>query len=558
MPSQQGTGDASVEDLLAAAERSLAAAYDRVGQGWTTLPEETLIEQAVAMQRVQNIAWAFQSHRLAQVAAIEHRDEADPVNPGYLTTRPVRHEPGTYVDEWTPLEIGTRLGWSDRQTQSRLGQACDALVMPALLDRAGAGGLDPRKVTAVADLVAGAPPAVVEHIEQQILAGEPELSTSTKLRAKTRRLVTRLAPVSADQASATRRRDRAGVFVEPHHEPGLSILTAILPTLDAARLMAAVDELARDLHLVTTTDKTLPECRVDALTDLTLSDVTVETHLRFLIPLRVPQAASVGPVTPPTTALSTTVPSTTATSPTVARAPQLVRVGGPEAAATLGDSPGWGEWDWYDQLGSELDRLDEELEELIAAERGQLPDDWRTPDPPTIGNGRRLPDPQSIPAGRRAPRSPSMRSPSMGDGAATQVLDDVLVPKFGVIPATVIRELAALFGTKVSRALTDPATGAVVETSDLSYRPGARLARFVKARDGHCRFPGCTRPAELCDLDHVIPFPQGQTAAHNLQSSCRHHHRAKHEGGWRITMTPGGICTWVSPHGHTYVTHPGD
>ncbi|RNI23247.1 HNH endonuclease signature motif containing protein [Flexivirga caeni] len=74
----------------------------------------------------------------------------------------------------------------------------------------------------------------------------------------------------------------------------------------------------------------------------------------------------------------------------------------------------------------------------------------------------------------------------------------------------------------------------------------------------HCRFPGCTTPAVRCDVDHVTRFPDGPTAIWNLQCLCRHHHRAKHEGGWQVVMTRTGVCTWTSPSGREYVTWPGD
>ncbi len=34
-------------------------------------------------------------------------------------------------------------------------------------------------------------------------------------------------------------------------------------------------------------------------------------------------------------------------------------------------------------------------------------------------------------------------------------------------------------------------------------------------------------PAVDCDLDHVVPFPQGPTTAENLRAFCRSHHRFK-------------------------------
>ena len=139
-----------------------------------------------------------------------------------------------------------------------------------------------------------------------------------------------------------------------------------------------------------------------------------------------------------------------------------------------------------------------------------------------------------------------------------RAIGDVLLPRVGVIPADTIVEMTGLLGVKLSRALTDAVTGTVIETADRSYRPGARLARFIQTRDQHCRFPGCNRPAKLSDIDPVIRYPDGDTTAGNLQCLCRHHHRAKHEGGWTVTMSPTGVCTWTSPTGHTYVTSPGN
>ena len=91
------------------------------------------------------------------------------------------------------------------------------------------------------------------------------------------------------------------------------------------------------------------------------------------------------------------------------------------------------------------------------------------------------------------------------------------------------------------------------------YRPSAGLARFVRARDLTCRFPGCTAPAERCDIDHVIPFPAGVTHPSNLLCLCRKHHLLKTfwTGDWELTLLPDGAAVWTSPTGHTYTTHPG-
>jgi hypothetical protein len=131
---------------------------------------------------------------------------------------------------------------------------------------------------------------------------------------------------------------------------------------------------------------------------------------------------------------------------------------------------------------------------------------------------------------------------------------------FGPVPASVARELAQ-DGTW-RRLLTDPATGVVVETGRVTYRPGADLTRTVVARDVTCVFPGCRRPAERCDLDHVEPFDprrpaEEQTTADNLQALCRTHHRAKTHGRWSVRRDHRtGVVHWRSPLGHDYARHP--
>jgi hypothetical protein len=80
---------------------------------------------------------------------------------------------------------------------------------------------------------------------------------------------------------------------------------------------------------------------------------------------------------------------------------------------------------------------------------------------------------------------------------------------------------------------------------------------LVILRDGHCVFPGCTRDARGCDLDHIAPYdpdgPPGQTSPDNLACLCRRHHRAKTSGLWRYTRTPEGHYRWHGPYGATYL-----
>ncbi len=126
---------------------------------------------------------------------------------------------------------------------------------------------------------------------------------------------------------------------------------------------------------------------------------------------------------------------------------------------------------------------------------------------------------------------------------------------YGPITADVARQLAA-DGTW-RRILTDPDTGALLDYGRSTYTPPADLTRHVVGRDRTCTFPHCTRPAERCDIDHAIPWDSGgHTNPENCGALCRRHHRAKTVGGWHLVRNDDHTCTWTSPTGHTYQTHP--
>ena len=58
------------------------------------------------------------------------------------------------------------------------------------------------------------------------------------------------------------------------------------------------------------------------------------------------------------------------------------------------------------------------------------------------------------------------------------------------------------------------------------------MRRALKARDGGCRFPGCTSH-KFCDGHHIRHWSDGgETSLDNLVLLCRYHHRLVHEGGF--------------------------
>jgi hypothetical protein len=127
------------------------------------------------------------------------------------------------------------------------------------------------------------------------------------------------------------------------------------------------------------------------------------------------------------------------------------------------------------------------------------------------------------------------------------------VPGLGPVPAAVARELAA-DGTW--RAWVTDTTGKVVTTGSKGYTPNPGLARLIRAREPHCRMPGCRKRASSCDIDHTIAYPNGPTQAHNLGVLCRRHHVLKTHYGHDLANHPDGGWTWTTPAGITHYDEP--
>lgn len=127
------------------------------------------------------------------------------------------------------------------------------------------------------------------------------------------------------------------------------------------------------------------------------------------------------------------------------------------------------------------------------------------------------------------------------------------LPGFGPLPASTLGDIAA---TAKIKPLVKPSA-----TPESGYRPSTALAEFVRLRDLTCRFPGCDQPAEVCDIDHTVPWPLGPTHPSNCKLLCRYHHLLKTfytgVGGWNDRQLPDGTVEWTAPTGHTYTTKPG-
>src|SRR5690625_2029995 len=123
---------------------------------------------------------------------------------------------------------------------------------------------------------------------------------------------------------------------------------------------------------------------------------------------------------------------------------------------------------------------------------------------------------------------------------------------YGPISPDVARALA--LGGTWQRLLVDPHSGAVLDVGRRRYRPPAELAAFVRERDRTCVRPGCSTPAQNCDLDHTVPWNQGgPTAATNLTAICATDHAIKTLGAFQLRHREDAGYEWITPTGHRYL-----
>ncbi|MDN3494631.1 DUF222 domain-containing protein [Planococcus sp. APC 4015] len=129
-----------------------------------------------------------------------------------------------------------------------------------------------------------------------------------------------------------------------------------------------------------------------------------------------------------------------------------------------------------------------------------------------------------------------------------------LVGRSPIDPDTA-RQLTANTRSPLERILTHPVTGAVLAVD--TYQRTAAIDRYLRARDQHCRFPGCRLPAIRCEIDHTIDAALGgHTDVRNLAHLCQRHHSMKQFTPWKVRQQGDGVLEWTSPLGRVYTEHP--
>jgi hypothetical protein len=126
---------------------------------------------------------------------------------------------------------------------------------------------------------------------------------------------------------------------------------------------------------------------------------------------------------------------------------------------------------------------------------------------------------------------------------------------YGPIGPDNARNLAALAGSFIPLLVSD--SGNVLAMGRKARLPSTLLRRWLRFRDGTCRFPGCGRSAAHSDIDHSIPWSRGGPTNHdNLAHLCRKHHLYKSATCWNLQENDAGTLTWKSPTGRHYTTAP--
>jgi hypothetical protein len=92
----------------------------------------------------------------------------------------------------------------------------------------------------------------------------------------------------------------------------------------------------------------------------------------------------------------------------------------------------------------------------------------------------------------------------------------------------------------ISRLITGPASE-ILDAGRATRTFTAAQTRAITARDRHCQWPGCDRPAPWCDTHHIRHWADGgPTNLDNAVLLCGRHHDRTHLHHHAITPQPNG------------------
>ena len=118
----------------------------------------------------------------------------------------------------------------------------------------------------------------------------------------------------------------------------------------------------------------------------------------------------------------------------------------------------------------------------------------------------------------------------------------------GPIPASVLARLAC--DSEISRVVFGP-DSQVINAGRAERTFSGPRRKAVIARDGHCRYPGCTAPPALGEIHHVEHWARdhGDTDINLGILLCWHHHDLVHRLHIEIRRSPTGGWLFLTRHG---------
>lgn len=228
---------------------------------------------------VERAASAVTIAATAGYARREEHDHLDDITVAVESIRAVG-----FVHEWSEAELGQLLRLSPRTASGRVGTAAQLTArFPRVLGAVAAGAIEAWQADKAVGFLAeaGADDETARAVDAWL---GPRLATAdpTRIVSLTRYALGRIAP---DLLPAAARKNRARRAIERWEvEPGLSEITARMPTHQAAAIWAAATTLAKDYQQLHP-ELSLDQARLDAFVDLALANVTVTTHLTLGVPV---------------------------------------------------------------------------------------------------------------------------------------------------------------------------------------------------------------------------------------------------------------------------------
>jgi hypothetical protein len=412
-------------------------------------------------------------------------------------------------------EIAAAQCLSDRSVQAQIDKALTLVDhFPATVDAWEAGALSRAHVQAIVD--AGTPVPVDKRAEFDLLAvATAEGLSPGRLRARLVTLAERLQPTTITERHQRGREERCVRLVRG--ENGMSDLIATLPTVLAVGIYDRLTQQSRALI----------DARQDPDAPQPAAGRRNEAGAAFSL-----TPAGESTAGPPSRSGDTAPASASASASASSR--YEAYAGNPVSSGrTSGDAE-------RDTRSTDQVRADILADLLLTAAPDADP--TRTDDGPGTLGAIRARVQVVVPA-------LSVLDP------ARENIDPAELVGHGPIDIDTARRLAETTRVPWDRVLTHPVTGAVLCTD--TYQRTAAIDRYLRARDRHCRWPGCTAPAIRCEVDHNLDYALGgKTHVCNLCHFCQRHHTQKQFTRWQVRQLPGGIIEFTSPAGRIYTDHP--